>query len=160
MRDIQIAKVVINMGVGESGKRLRDAEHVLYELTGQKPIRTIAKRTAFGVGRGEPIGCKVTLRGDKAEDFLRRALDIKGISQRNFDAEGNISFGIDEHIDFPNVKYDPEVGIFGMDISVVMERPGYRISRRKRERRKIPRGHRVAREDAISFMQEFGAKIS
>ncbi|HDD72351.1 MAG TPA: 50S ribosomal protein L5, partial [Candidatus Bathyarchaeota archaeon] len=69
-------------------------------------------------------------------------------------------FGIREHIDIPGTKYDPKVGIFGMDVCVSVERPGYRIMRRKRCRTKIPRKHRVSREEAIRFIEEkFNVKV-
>jgi len=152
------------MGVGESGQRLINAERVLETITGQKPVRTISKKTRqpFGIKKGEPIGCKVTLRGERGEEFLRKAFKINqnAMSLYGFDESGSFSFGIEEHTDFPGMSYDPEVGIFGMDVSVTLCRPGYRIKRRKVGRKKIPNSHRVKREDAIRFVQEkFGVRI-
>ncbi|MCS7097644.1 MAG: 50S ribosomal protein L5 [Candidatus Methanomethyliaceae archaeon] len=158
MRNIRIGKVVVNMGVGESGERLEKAMKVLEQLTGQKPCPTRAKRTIrdFGIRKGENIGCKVTLRKEKIEPFLKRVLEVKKfrLSESCFDDFGNISFGISEHINIPGTKYDPSLGIFGMNVCVVLERPGYRVAVRKNRRSKIGRKHRVTREEAMAFFRE------
>ncbi|RLG58704.1 MAG: 50S ribosomal protein L5 [Candidatus Hydrothermarchaeota archaeon] len=165
MREIRIEKVTVNMGVGEGGEKLAKAEKLLEEITGQKPVRTYAKVTnqTFGIRKGMPIGCKVTLRKAKAEEFLKKAfaaVDNK-IKKESFDREGNLSFGIREHIDIPGMKYDPKVGIFGMDVCVTMERPGYRVKRRRIQKRKIPHSHRVTREESIAFFEkEFNIKVN
>jgi len=158
MRRPRIEKVVVNVGVGEAGERLLKAQKVLEMLTGQKPVVTTAKITNrdLGVREGMPIGCKVTLRDEVAEDFLRRALWIREnrVADYSFDPEGNLSFGIADYTDFKGMKYDPEVGIFGMDISVVIQRPGYRVRKRKIMKRSLPRRHRLTKEEAIEFMKE------
>jgi len=158
MQEIYIDKVVVHMGVGESGERLVNAEELVRQITGQKPIRTIAKRTqpAFGIRKGAPIGCKVTLRREKAEEFIDTALDIieRRLASSQFDRTGNVSFGIEEHTDFPGMSYDPTIGIYGMDINVVLERKGVRIARRSIERRKLPGDQKVSKEEAIAFMRE------
>jgi len=164
MRRIHVDKVTVNIGVGESGQRLVNAEKVLELLTGQKPVRTYAKKTiqTFGIRKGEAIGCKVTLRGERAVEFLRKALSVVNnrLSERQFDEFGAFSFGIREHIDFPDVSYDPEIGIFGMDVCVTLARPGYRVARRKIKRSKIGRSHRVTKEEAIRFVsEEFGVEV-
>ncbi|MFA7622197.1 MAG: hypothetical protein WCX76_00365 [Candidatus Methanomethylophilaceae archaeon] len=99
---------------------------------------------------------KVTLRGEKAEDFLRKALKIREgrIQTYSFDKEGNMSFGVPDYTDFPGMKYDPEIGIFGMDVNVVLRRPGARIARRAILRRRIPSKHRLDRDEAIQFMKD------
>ncbi len=160
----KIAKVTVNIGVGESGERLRKAMKVLEMLTGQKPIPRRAKRTIkeFGIHRGENIAVMVTLRGQKAIEFLRKALEAVGwrLKASSFDSFGNFAFGIKEHISIPGVKYDPEIGIFGMDVCVTIERPGFRVMRRKRARSSVPLRHRVRREEAMEFMiKEFGVTI-
>ncbi len=158
MKDIYIDKVVVHMGVGESGERLVKAEDLVKKITGQKPVRTIAKRTqpAFGIRKGAPIGCKVTLRRENAEKFIETALDIieRRLAASQFDRTGNVSFGIEEHTDFPGMAYDPAIGIFGMDVNVVFERKGVRIARRSAERRKLPVKQKVNQEEAIAFMRE------
>ncbi len=164
MRTPRIEKVTVHMGVGESGKKLSNAEMILQAITGQKPVRCFAKKTlpAFGIKKNEAIGCKVTLRGARAEKFLSTALAIKDrqISARSFDGMGNFAFGIEEHTDFPGMEYDPEVGIFGMDVIVSLERPGYRIKRRKAQKQDVPAGHRLTVEDAISFLKaKYGVEV-
>ena len=158
MRDIHIDKVVVHMGVGESGEKLVKAENIMKTITGQTSIRTIAKMTqpAFSIRKGAPIGCKVTLRGKTARDFFQTAVTIlnKTVFESQFDKSGNISFGVEEHTDFPGMSYDPQIGIFGMDVNVVLERNGIRITRRRAERKKLPAKQRVSKQDAIAFLKE------
>ena len=158
MKDVYVDKVVVHMGVGESGERLVKAEDLVKQITGQKPVRTIAKRTqpAFGIRKGAPIGCKVTLRRENAEKFITTALAIveQRLAPSQFDRTGNVSFGIEEHTDFPGMSYDPTIGIYGMDINVVLEYKGVRVARRSVERRKLPVDQKVNKEEAIAFMRE------
>jgi len=151
----KIAKVTVNTGVGESGERLQKAAKVLKELTGQEPSTRYARRTIkeFGIRKGEPIAVVVTLRGRRARDFLEKALEAVGrrIKVSSFDDYGNVSFGIKEHIMLPGIKYDPNVGVFGMDVAVTLERPGFRVMRRHQRRSRIPRRHRVSKLEAITF---------
>ncbi len=164
MRDIHIDKVVVHMGVGESGEKLVKAENIMKTITGQTSIRTIAKMTqpAFSIRKGAPIGCKVTLRGKTARDFFATAVSIlnKTVFESQFDKSGNISFGVEEHTDFPGMSYDPQIGIFGMDVNVVLERKGIRITRRRAERKKLPAKQRVNKQDAIAFLkQEYQVEV-
>ncbi|MEM1689163.1 MAG: 50S ribosomal protein L5 [Candidatus Hadarchaeales archaeon] len=164
MREVRIEKVVLNIGVGEGGDRLANAERILKEITGRNPIRTLAKKTVreWNIKRGAPIGCKVTLRGKIAEEVLDRLLYAvdRRIKASSFDDKGNFSFGIKEHIDIPGCKYNPEVGIFGLDVCVSLCRPGYRIRDRKRLARAIPKSHRVTKEEAIEFIsKKFNVKV-
>ncbi len=158
MRDLHVEKVVVNIGVGEAGERLVKAEKVLEMVTGQKPVETVSKTVNrdLGIRVGMPLGCKVTLRGEAADDFIRKALPIREmrVPEYSFDKEGNMSFGISDYTDFEGMKYDPEIGIFGMDISVVLRRPGDRVTKRALLRRRVPKSHRVTREEAIAFMKE------
>jgi len=164
MKKIFIDKVVINIGVGKSGEPIEKAKRALVELTGQQPAVRGAKKTVrdFGIHKGEPIGVIVTLRRKPAIDFLKRVIAAKRntLKSSSFDNYGNISLGIHEHIDIPGTKYNPEIGIFGMDVNAVLNRPGYRISRKSRKNAKIGKHHRINREESIEFFQqEFGAKI-
>ncbi|MBN2109700.1 MAG: 50S ribosomal protein L5 [Methanosarcinaceae archaeon] len=158
MRTPVVEKVVVHMGVGESGQHLVDAEGILSAITGQKVIRTYSKRTlpAFSIKKNEPIGCKVTLRGERAESFLATALGIieNKLRASQFDKNGNVAFGIEEHTDFPGMKYDPNIGIFGMDVNVVVNRPGYRISKRRIAKTKVPASHRIIKDDTIAFFKD------
>jgi len=164
MRTPRVEKVTVHMSVGESGKKLSNAEMIMETITGQKPVRNFAKKTlpAFGIKKGEAIGCKVTLRGEKAEKFLNTAFGIKEktLSLKSFDKSGNFAFGIEEHTDFPGLEYDPEIGIYGMDVIVAIERPGYRIKRRKAQQHEIPASHKLTRDDSISFLNtKYGVEV-
>jgi len=154
MKSIRIEKITLNIGCGEAGEKLDKAKKLLEFLTEKKVVMTSTHdRTSFGMAKGRPIGCKITLRGKNAEEFLKKALsavDFK-ISKNVFDKYGNFSFGIKEHIDIPGVKYDPEIGIFGMDICVTLERPGFRVKRKKFPG-KIGKKHLIHSEEAMEWI--------
>ncbi|MFN3804072.1 MAG: 50S ribosomal protein L5 [Pyrobaculum sp.] len=158
MQRVYIEKVVVNIGVGTGGERLEKAFELLRELTGAEPSRRRAKRTIkdFGIRKGEPIGVAVTLRGDQAVAFLQRALQAVGnrLKRGSFDGRGNVCFGIKEHITIPGVKYDPAVGIWGMDVCVKLAKPGLRVQLRRRRRSKVGRRQWVTREEAVEFFQK------
>ncbi|MGB9987600.1 50S ribosomal protein L5 [Salarchaeum japonicum] len=155
MREPRIEKVVVHMGVGQGGRDLQNAEEILEEIAGQQSVRTTAKSTEpeFGIRQGDPIGAKVTLRGEEAEDFLSRALPTADLTESKFDKTGNVSFGVEEHTDFPSQEYDPNVGIYGLDVTVNLVRGGYRVSKRDTRTRQIPSNHRLTPEDAIAFLE-------
>ena len=158
MKSVNIGKVVINITVGKSGEPLDKASRILDELTAHKSYQRKAKQTikTFGIRKGEPIACMVTLRKKDAETFLNRALEAIGRKLKNssFDKEGNVSFGLKEHIEIPGAKYDPELGIIGMNINISLERLGYRIKKRRRCRSTISSSHKVTDQDAMEFMKE------
>jgi large subunit ribosomal protein L5 len=163
MRQPVVEKVVVHMNVGEGGRELQNAEEIVEEITGQKTVRTQAKvsNPEFGVREGDPIGCMVTLRGDRAEELLQEALEIVGsVPRSSFDEYGNFSFGVEEHTDFEGMEYDPEIGIFGMDVTVALARKGKRVERRGVKPREVPDDHRLNDEDAVTYIQEtFGVDI-
>lgn len=164
MREVRLEKAVINIGVGEAGERLLKAEKVLKMVTGRKPIRTVAKTTNrdLGIRKGMQIGCKVTIRGDDAFEFVKKALYIREnkIATYSFDPEGNFSFGIEDYTDFPGMKYDPEIGIFGMDVCASLGRRGRRIQRRKIMRSRLPKFQRVSKKEGINYVRsKFGAEV-
>jgi large subunit ribosomal protein L5 len=157
MRQPKIAKVSVHMGVGASGDKLEKAVNVLEGLTKQKPVRLLAKKTIrdFGIKKREPITVKVTLRGTKAIEFLKRALTVvdNKIKYSSLDQYGNFAFGIKEHIEMPETAYDPTLGIFGLDVCVNMELPGHSISRRRKYKHKIPQTQRLKKLDAMVFLK-------
>ncbi len=160
----RIEKVVINLNVGKSGEPLEKANQVLKEITGQTPVKRKAKKTIrdFGIREGESIAVVVTLRKQQAIDFLKKVLPVvdNKIARRAFDVRGNFAFGLTEHIEIPGVKYDPEIGIFGMDICVSVNRPGQRIKIRKRQSKPVGPKHLLTPEESIVFVkQTLGVEI-
>jgi len=165
MRAIRIEKVTLNIGTGKDQQLLEKAQKLMKSLTGIDSVRTITQKriAAWGLRPGLPIGCKITLRNEQALDIIPRMLAAKDmkLSDNNFDDNGNVSFGIKEYIDIKDAKYDPEIGSLGLQCSVTLERPGFRIKKRKLLKKNIPMHHRIPRSDAIAFMKEkFGIKIA
>ena len=127
----KLTKVVINMGVGEAANDKKHLESALENLTaiaGQKPVVTKARQSvaSFKIREGWPLGCKVTLRGNKMYDFVERLIkiaiprerDFRGLNPKSFDQQGNYSFGIKEQIIFPEINYDNIDNIRGMDVCI------------------------------------------
>ncbi len=128
----KIEKIVINMGIGEAKENVKildAAASDLATITGQKPVITKAKRSIanFKIREGMPIGCKVTLRGDKMYEFIDRLInlalprvrDFRGVNPNAFDGRGNYALGIKEQLIFPEIEYDKIDKIRGMDIIFV-----------------------------------------
>lgn len=158
MRNIRVGKIVINIGVGKSGEPIERASKVLEEIAAQKPTSRLAKNSIrdFGIHKGEPIAVMVTVRRERAVEVLKKLLPAKNnqIKASSFDNFGNVSFGIKDHIDIPGIKYKPEIGIFGMDVAVALERPGYRVSRRRKIPARIGKKHRITKEEAMTFLKD------
>jgi len=158
MKEIRIEKLTLNIGAGKEQAVLEKGITLLKNITGLSPVKTITqKRIAnWGLRPGLPIGCKITFRREKAKELAKRLLFAKNniLSKNNFDNNGNISFGIHEYIDIPDVKYDPKIGIMGLQASLTLQRPGFRIKRRKIMKRRIPRKHGINQEESIKFMKD------
>ena len=127
----RIEKIVINMGVGKAvddKKRVQKAADEMEKIAGQKPVITIAKQSiaSFKLREGMPIGCKVTLRGDRLFEFvdrlvtiaLPRVRDFRGLNPKSFDGRGNFAMGLKEQMVFPEIKYDDVDEVRGMDVIV------------------------------------------
>jgi len=155
---IKIEKVVVHISVGADWERLQKASKLLETLTGQKPIIRKAKKTikAFGISRKQPMSTMVTLRGSKAVEFLRKALEAvdKKINRDSFDEFGNFAFGIKEHLMIPGTKYDPEIGVFGMDVIVHLSKPGLRVKRRRYKRSRLGKNAIITKDEAMEFVRK------
>jgi len=165
MKKISLEKVVLNMGVGKSGEVIDIAKRALEQISGKKPSIRNAKETQrdWGVRKGEPIGVAVTIRGDDAAILLKRLLEAKGntVNGKSFDSFGNYSFGINEHIDIPGVKYDPQIGILGLGISVTLSRPGYNIRKRSKHKASVGKTHVISNQEAKDYLTtEFGVTVA
>ncbi len=165
MRRIYLEKVALNMGVGKSGDAIETGKKCLEQISGKKPNTRAARKTFrdWGVRKGEPIGVAVTSRGKDAVALLKRLLEAKGntVNGRSFDDFGNFSFGIGEHIDIPGVKYDPQIGILGLDVSVTLARPGYGVRKRSKHKARVGKRHVITREEAKNYIKtEFGVDVA
>ena len=127
----KINKVVLNMGIGENvtdSKKINSAFDALELISGQKPVKTIAKKAiaGFKLREGLPVGVKVTLRKKVMYEFIDRLInialprvrDFRGLNNKSFDGNGNYAFGIKEHIIFPEINYESVTDIWGMDVII------------------------------------------
>lgn len=157
-RDIKISKVTLNIGAGKDQTKLDKGIKLFKSITNINPVKTITSKRipGWGLRPGLPIGCKVTLRKKNAIELLKRLLQAKDtkLKESQFDNNGNIAFGIEEYIDIPGVKYDPEIGIIGLEVCITLERNGFRIKRRRIAKKKIPKKHMITKQDAIDFMKK------
>lgn len=124
----------------------------------EPPTHTLTARftvRSFGIRRNEKIAVHCTVRGPKAEEILEKGLKVREYELRkeNFSNRGNFGFGIQEHIDL-GIKYDPTIGIYGMDFYVVLARPGFRVSYRKRKPGHVGFKHRVTKDEAMKWFQQ------
>ncbi|MBN2420892.1 50S ribosomal protein L5 [Candidatus Woesearchaeota archaeon] len=163
-RQIRMEKLTLNIGAGKNAALLDKGVKLLKTISNVNPVKTITQKRipGWGLRPGLPIGCKVTLRKKAAEEVLKKLLVAKNfvLKESQFDDNGNVAFGIHEYIDIPSVKYDPEIGIIGLEVCVTLERPGFRIKKRKVQQKKIPNRHKITRTDAIVFMKNaFGVKV-
>ncbi|MBI2005198.1 MAG: 50S ribosomal protein L5 [Candidatus Aenigmarchaeota archaeon] len=162
MLQIKIEKVTLNIGCGDDKQKIEKAQTLLEKITETKTVVTKSKkRSTFGIAKGRPLGVKVTLRKAKAENFftsMLKAVD-NNVRTSQIDSDGNISFGIKEYIDLPNVKYSPEIGMLGMDVAVTLERPGYHVKRRRVRKAIIGKNHKINKEDTMNWLKQRGVTI-
>jgi large subunit ribosomal protein L5 len=158
MKEVYVDKVVVNIGVGESGAELEKAVKILELVTKKHAVKTKCKvkLPTWGIRPGLPIGCKTTLRGDEANAFIDLTLKAKKhiLKSKSFSKDGNFSYGIKEYLDVPGVKYDPELGIRGFDVCVSLRRRGYRVKLKKIKSARVGRNQLIKKEDAIEFAKD------
>lgn len=164
MREIRIGKVTLNVGAGKDTNKLEKGIKLLKVITGIDPVKTITQKRipSWGLRPGLPIGCKITLRKEKAIEVLKKLLEAKEfiLQESQFDDTGNLSFGIHEYIDIPGIEYEPDIGIMGFEVCVTFERAGFRIKNRKIRKRKIKANHKIAKKEVIDMMKkEFNITI-
>src|SRR3989344_4616619 len=118
MTRVRIEKVTLNIGAGKDSAKLEKGMKLLKIITNKTPVKTVTQKRipGWGIRPGLPIGCKVTLRGKKAIEILQRLFYAKEntLNEKQFDDNGNVSFGIPEYIDIKDIKYDPEIGVTGL----------------------------------------------
>jgi len=163
MKEIRIEKVTLNIGAGKDQGKLKKGVKLLKHITGIEPVKTktMKRIAAWGLRPGLPIGCKLTIRKE-THDLVKRFLAAKDnyLDEENFDENGNISFGIEEYIDIPEVKYEPEIGIIGLQICITLTRPGFRVKKRRLLKSKIGKNQVITKEEAIDyFRQKFNLKV-
>jgi len=130
---------------------------VLEQLTGQVPVTSKARYTvrSFGIRRNDQISARVTVRGETANDILDKGLRVKEyeLQGKNFSNTGNFGFGITEHIDL-GLKYEPGIGIYGMDFYIVLGRKGFRNSKRRRAPSRVGPTHKVTKSEAQKWFED------
>jgi large subunit ribosomal protein L5 len=154
MREIKIEKVVLS--IGAKGDDLEKGVKLLKLLTGKNPTRTRSRKRipSLGVRPGLEVGAVVTIRKD-AEEVLKKMLMAEdNIIKRKQISENNFSFGIKEYLEIPGIDYQRDIGILGLDVTVVFKRAGRRVRLRKIKRGKIPKRQVITKEEIIKFMED------
>ncbi|MFB6144647.1 MAG: 50S ribosomal protein L5 [Candidatus Nanohaloarchaea archaeon] len=164
MKKIHVSKATVNIGVGQVGDRVEKAVELLEKLTGKEAVRTDSTDASAGFGKrsGLKIGARVTLRGEEAEEFIKKVLPAADneIDAEAFDGNGNFSFGVTEYIDVPGIDYDADIGMMGFEVAVNLERPGYRVKKREHKPSEIGKEHKITDEEAKKFVEEhLGAEV-
>ncbi len=158
MQEPRIEKLTLNIGAGTEKVKLDKGMKLLEKISSSKPVKTVTNKrlAAWGLRPGLPIGCKVTLRGKKAEELLKRLLEAKDnrLTESQIDDNGNIAFGIHEYIEIPGVGYEPEIGVMGLQVCVSLEKPGYRVKKRKVKRSTIGAKHKLRKNEAVEFVKK------
>ena len=164
MRRVKISKVVINIGSGGEEKQNEAAKKLIGLITGRKPAEAFSKKRlpAFKITRGQRIGAYVTLRGEEIGGLLPKLFDaVDNRVKSSSVTDNSLSFGIKEYIDIRGVKYDPAIGMLGMNVNLSFRRAGSRVLERKRLSAIVPRRHAVVSPDEIKdyVKREFKVEV-
>ncbi len=163
MRTIKLEKVTLNCGTGTEPAKLERSFKLLEIISGMKPVRieTQKRIPTFGVRPGLKIGCKVTIRKEKARALLKRLLESVGNKLKAKQiSNGYFAFGIKEYIEIPGMTYNREIGIMGLEVCVTLGRAGKRIELKRLKNGKVPIRHKITKEETIEFIkQNFNTEI-
>ncbi len=164
MREIFLDKVVVNIGIGQNESQVENAKALIKKLTGKEAGIALSKRRdpELKLRKGQAIGALATLRKKEASEMLKKALEANNstISARAI-ANNSLNFGVKEYIYISGVKYDPKIGILGMNINASFARPGRRVELRRRRSSRIGKRHReITREELAEYLQShYNVKI-
>lgn len=164
MRNIRISKLVINIGTGSDESLQGNAKRLIEAITGRKSADEISRtrNPSFKIAKGQKIGAFVTVRGEHARKLMVKLFEaVDNKIKPNAVTSNSISFGIPEYIDISGVKYDPKIGMLGMNVNISFRRNGLRVALRKRHNAKIPATHRnISREEIVDYIKrEFNVAI-
>lgn len=154
MRKIKIEKIVLS--VGGTGENLEKGVKLLSIITARKPAKMISRKRipSFGVRPKLEVGAVVTLREDLKKFLEKMLVTIDNVLKESQISENNFSFGIKEYIEIPGIEYRRDIGILGLDVTVVFVRTGKRVGLKKIKRGKIPKKQRISKEEIIKFIKE------
>jgi large subunit ribosomal protein L5 len=163
MRNIRVEKLTLNVGAGKDQGKLEKGIKLLKLITTIDPVKTVTMKRVptWGLRPNLPIGCKITIR-ENVLDLLKRLLYAKNfrLKESNFDKNGSISFGVHEYVDVEGLEYNHDIGVMGFEVSITLERPGYRVKRRSLNKSKLGNHHKINKQEAIEFLKkEFNVKI-
>jgi len=161
MREIRIEKILLS--IGGTAEELDKGYRLLQLISGKKPVKTKAKKRipGFGIRPGLEIGCKVTIR-ENIKSLLDRLLEVFNKKLKEKQIQNNyISFGIKEYIEIAGIEYQRDIGMLGLNVTVVFSRKGKRVERRRRKRNKIGKKQNISRQEIIDFMKKnYGVEIN
>jgi len=164
MQKAVIDKLVISIGTSSDEKKQANAKQLLATMTGRKPTDALAKRRipTFNISKNTKIGTFVTIRGTDGFELIKRLLEAVNNKIKESSITNNtVNFGVREYIDIRGVKYDPKIGMLGMNVNIVFNRKGARVEERRRARSRVARYHkRVAREEIAEYLKkEFNVEV-
>ena len=156
MQEIRIEKISLSIGVGQGGDTLDKAVTLLESLSGRKAIQTVTQKRipTWNVRPGLAVGCLVTLRKEKVNMLKDLLAAIKMRLKKSQFSGRTMTFGVPEYIEIPGARYNPEIGIIGLQVSVTLERPGYSITKRSVKKSKVGNKSKITTEETIKFMKE------
>jgi len=157
MRTVKLDKMTLNCGAGTDQSKLERSIKLLEIIGEGKTVKTYSKKRipAFNLRQGLAIGCKITLRKEKAERILKKLLEAIGnkLSQKQI-TPGSFAFGIKEYIEIPGIGFRRDIGILGLDVCVSLKRAGKRIGEKKIKKGKIPKKQAITKSETAKFIKE------